>query len=76
LPEGYKDAPILFDSRSFLQNLGDAKFFYIINHTIVETPVDNTQIFDNTGALTSGAGAIDSLATSARQIQLGLKIIW
>jgi hypothetical protein len=53
-----------------------AEFFNVINHGNFETPVDNTQIFDNTGALTSGAGAIDSLATSARQIQFGLKIIW
>jgi hypothetical protein len=53
-----------------------AEFFNIINHANFETPVDNTQIFDDTGALTSGAGAIDSLATSARQIQFGLKVIW
>jgi hypothetical protein len=53
-----------------------AEFFNIINHANFETPVDNIQILHNTGALTSGAGAIDSLATSARQIQLGLKVIW
>jgi hypothetical protein len=53
-----------------------AEFFNVINHANFETPVNNTQIFDDTGALTSGAGAIDTLATSARQIQFGLKVIW
>ena len=52
------------------------EFFNIFNHANFETPVDSTQIFHNTGALTSGACAIDSLANSARQIQLGLKVIW
>jgi hypothetical protein len=53
-----------------------AEFFNIINHSNFETPVNNTQMFDDTGALTSGAGAINTLATSARQIQFGLKVIW
>ena len=53
-----------------------SEIFHIINHADFEASVDNTQIFDNTGALTSRAGAIDSMAASARQIRLGLKVIW
>jgi len=46
-----------------------AESFNIINHTNFRTPVDNTQIFDNAGAPTSGGDAIDSWATSNRQIR-------
>ena len=53
-----------------------AEFFNIINHANFETPVDNNTIFGQTGAPISGAGALDSLSTTARQIQFGLKLIW
>ena len=43
---------------------------------IFKHPPNNNVIFDQTGAPTPGAGAIDNLSTTARQIQFGLKVIW
>jgi hypothetical protein len=53
-----------------------AEFFNILNHSNFETPVDNNTLFDEDGTPTGGAGALDSLATTAREIQFGLKLIW
>ena len=41
-------------------------------------PVDQGQnaLFDSTGALSDGAGAIDLTTTTSRQLQIALKIIW
>src|ERR1700694_5921961 len=43
--------------------------FNIFNHPNFSPPVDNTAIFDNTGARQDGAGAITSTVTTSRQIQ-------
>jgi hypothetical protein len=53
-----------------------AEFFNVINHANFETPIDNNTIFSQTGAPIAGAGALDGLSTTARQIQFGLKAIW
>src|ERR1700676_2323660 len=50
--------------------------FNIFNHPNFSPPVDNTAIFDNTGARQDGAGAITSTVTTSRQIQFALKLIW
>jgi Carboxypeptidase regulatory-like domain len=52
------------------------EFFNIFNHPNFQAPIDNEVLFTGAGASVNGAGAIDSLTTSARQIQLGAKIIW
>lgn len=52
------------------------EFFNIFNHPNFQAPIDNEVLFTGAGGLVNGAGAIDSLTTSARQIQLGAKIIW
>ncbi|HEX4075807.1 MAG TPA: TonB-dependent receptor [Candidatus Acidoferrales bacterium] len=53
-----------------------AEFFNVLNHTNFQSPLDNKTIFTNTGTLVGGAGAIDATATTSRQIQLGLKVIF
>jgi len=58
-----------------------AEFFNILNHTNFQAPNfltdgNNNSIFDSTGAALSTAGVLGSTTTSARQIQLGLKLIW
>jgi hypothetical protein len=58
-----------------------AEFFNILNHTNFEAPnfltdSNNNSIFDASGAPLSNAGVLRSTATSSRQIQLGLKVIW
>jgi hypothetical protein len=50
--------------------------FNIINHTNFNPPLDNNVIFDETGVLVPGVGAIDSTQIPARIIQLGAKLIF
>ncbi len=55
-----------------------AEIFNILNHANFAVPVtpDNTDIFNADGTPNSAAGALTSTITSARQIQLGIKVIW
>jgi hypothetical protein len=51
------------------------EFFNVLNHTNLNTP--NPVVYTAaTGSPSPTAGVITSTATSARQIQLGLKILW
>jgi hypothetical protein len=50
-----------------------AEFFNILNHTNFGTP--NATVFSN-GAISPTAGLITSTATTSRQIQFGLKLIF
>jgi hypothetical protein len=52
--------------------------FNIFNRPNFAVPVtpDHTQIFDSTGASTGVAGLLTSTTTTARQIQLALKVLW
>jgi Carboxypeptidase regulatory-like domain/TonB dependent receptor/TonB-dependent Receptor Plug Domain len=52
------------------------EFFNVLNHANFNSPIDNSNIFDVTGAPIAGAGLIDSTSTPAREIQFGLKIIF
>jgi hypothetical protein len=55
-----------------------AEFFNLTNHTNFQVPTlpDNTDIFDSGGARNASAGLLTSTATTSRQIQLGIKLIW
>ena len=56
-----------------------AEFFNVLNHTNFSSPVvptNNTSLFGANGAPISSAGVITSTATTSRQIQFGLKLIW
>jgi hypothetical protein len=53
-----------------------AEFFNILNHANFQSPLHNSALFNQDGSPVSGAGAIDATSTAARQIQLGLKVIW
>jgi hypothetical protein len=53
-----------------------AEFFNAFNRSNFFPPIDNSTLFDQTGAPVGGAGAIDKTATTNREIQLGIKIIW
>jgi len=50
-----------------------AEFFNVFNHSNFNPPIDNSTVFDQTGAPIPGAGVIDSSADN-RQIQFALKL--
>ena len=50
-----------------------AEFFNVLNRTNFATP--NPIVFSN-GAISSSAGLITATATTSRQIQFGLKLIF
>ena len=53
-----------------------AETFNLFNHANFNAPIDNSSLYDQTGAPISGAGLIDSTSTSAREVQFALKVIW
>ena len=52
------------------------EIFNIFNRANFQAPIDNSTIFNQNGTPVGGAGAIDATATTSRQIQFGLKVIW
>jgi hypothetical protein len=66
----------VFKNTAITERLGlqfRAEFFNAINHTNFGTP--NATVFSN-GAISSSAGVITTTATTSRQIQFGLKLIF
>ena len=53
-----------------------AEFFNIFNRTNFAPPLDNNTLFDQSGNLLGSAGVLTATATSSRQIQFGLKVIF
>jgi outer membrane receptor protein involved in Fe transport len=53
-----------------------ADLFNIFNHPNFLPPLDNMTVLDQSGGAVSGAGLIDGTATTSRQIQFGVKVIW
>jgi hypothetical protein len=53
-----------------------AEFFNVLNRPNFAVPIDNSALFDQTGAPNGGAGAVDSTSTTSREIQFALKLIW
>jgi len=57
-----------------------AEVFNALNHTNFNGPVSSTgccnAIFDGNGAPVPGAGQILSTATTSRQVQFALKLVW
>jgi hypothetical protein len=54
-----------------------SELFNILNHTNLSGPPrTNVAIFNQTGAVVSTGGLITTTATTSRQVQFGLKLIW
>jgi hypothetical protein len=52
------------------------EFFNILNRANFGPPLNNSSLFDQSGAPIDGAGSLDQLATRPREIQLALKVIF
>ena len=50
--------------------------FNALNRSNFAPPINNSSLFDSSGAAISTAGQIDQTATPSRQLQFGLKLIW
>jgi hypothetical protein len=50
--------------------------FNALNHSNFNPPTANYVIFDGNGVVIPGAGQITSTATTSRQIQFALKLVW
>ena len=69
----------LFKDNKIKENLNvqfRAEFFNVFNHSNFGAPIDNSTLFDSTGASVGGAGLIDATSTANRQIQFALKLIF
>jgi hypothetical protein len=53
-----------------------AEFFNVLNRPNFAAPIDNSALFDQTGAPNGGAGSVDVTSTTSREIQFALKLIW
>jgi hypothetical protein len=71
----FKNNPIKRISETFNAQFR-VEMFNIVNHANFLAPVDNDTVFDGSGNSVPGAGLIDSTATTSRQIQFALKLIW
>jgi hypothetical protein len=71
----FKNNPIRRISETFNVQFR-MEVFNAFNHANFNPPTANEAIFDGNGAPVPGAGAITSTATTSRQIQIALKVIW
>lgn len=71
----FKNIPIRRISETFNLQLR-AELFNVLNHPNFMSPLDNNTLFNADGSVVPNAGAIDSTATDARQIQFGVRLVW
>lgn len=71
----FKNFPIRRISENFNAQFR-AEVFNILNHVNFNSPTDNPQVFNASGAPISSAGLIDATSTTSRQLQFALKLTW
>jgi hypothetical protein len=71
----FKNTPIRRISETFNVQFR-AEFFNIFNRANFQAPLRNNVLFDVNGLRLGSGGRLDSTATTSRQIQFGLKLIW
>ena len=71
----FKNNPIHKISENFNAQFR-VEMFNVLNHPNFASPLHNNTIFDTNGNRLATAGLIDATATTSRQIQVALKLIW
>jgi outer membrane receptor protein involved in Fe transport len=71
----FKDNPIKRISEAFNVQFR-VEVFNALNRSNFNPPVANYVVFDGNGVVIPGAGQITSTATTSRQIQFALKLVW
>ena len=70
-----KDNPVMRISETFNVQFR-AEVFNALNRSNFNPPVANYALFDGNGLTIPGTGQITSTATTSRQIQFALKLVW
>jgi hypothetical protein len=52
------------------------EIFNILNHANFNPPTSNSQVFDGGGSPVGSAGLLDTTATTSRQVQFAVKVVW
>jgi hypothetical protein len=52
------------------------EIFNILNHANFNPPTSNSQVFDGSGNPVGSAGLLDTTATTSRQVQFAVKVVW
>jgi hypothetical protein len=71
----FKNNPVKRISETFNAQFR-VEIFNLLNHANFNPPTANQTIFDGTGIPVPGDGQITSTATTSRQIQFALKLLW
>jgi hypothetical protein len=71
----FKDTPLNRISEKLTAQFR-VEVFNILNHPNFAPPLDHRTLFNASGQLINGAGQIDTTATTSRQLQFGLKLLW
>lgn len=71
----FKNNPIKRISQNFNAQFR-VEIFNLLNHANFLAPTSNETIFDGTGQPVPGAGQVTGTATTSRQIQFALKLVW
>ena len=80
---GLLEADVALFKDNFIKRISErfnvqfrAEAFNVFNRANFSPPLNHRSIFDQSGNLVPGTGLIDSTATTSRQLQFGLKLIW
>jgi len=71
----FKNNPIHKISETFNAQFR-VEIFNVLNHPNFAPPLHNNTVFDTNGHRIATAGLVDTTATTSRQIQVALKLIW
>lgn len=80
---GFVDLDFSFYKNNYIKRISEsanlqfrAELFNVLNHPNFLSPLDNSVLFNQSGAPVAFAGQIDAVTNPGRQIQFALKFMW